>query len=183
MNFDFSDDQKQLRDQARRYLAEHSAPKAVRAILDGSAPYDRALWKGLAEMGFLGVAVPEEFGGAGAGHLELCDRRGNGPCAGAGAVLVLDLSGDRSDHARRQSRAETEVFAGPRVGRNDRHAGTVRRTGQSVAHARSRWLRATARSAARKCRCRMARSPILPSLPHGPGRPAGRPTSRCSSSI
>ncbi len=72
MNFDFSDDQKQLRDQARRYLAEHSAPKAVRAILDGSAPYDRALWKGLAEMGFLGVAVPEEFGGAGAGHLELC---------------------------------------------------------------------------------------------------------------
>ena len=30
------------------------------------------LWKGLAEMGFLGVAIPEEFGGAGAGHLELC---------------------------------------------------------------------------------------------------------------
>jgi alkylation response protein AidB-like acyl-CoA dehydrogenase len=30
------------------------------------------LWKGLAEMGFLGVAIPEAFGGAGAGHLELC---------------------------------------------------------------------------------------------------------------
>ena len=30
------------------------------------------MWKGLAEMGFLGVAIPEEFGGAGAGHLELC---------------------------------------------------------------------------------------------------------------
>ena len=30
------------------------------------------LWKGLAEMGFLGVAIPEEFGGTGAGHLELC---------------------------------------------------------------------------------------------------------------
>ena len=72
MNFDFSDDQKQLRDEARRYLAEHSSPKAVRAVLDGAAPYDRALWKGLAGMGFLGVAIPEEFGGAGAGHLELC---------------------------------------------------------------------------------------------------------------
>src|SRR6202007_2542048 len=36
------------------------------------APYDKELWKGLAEMGFLGVAIPEEFGGAGAGHLELC---------------------------------------------------------------------------------------------------------------
>jgi alkylation response protein AidB-like acyl-CoA dehydrogenase len=72
MNFDFSDQQKQLRDEARRYLAEHSSPKAVRAVLDGAAPFDRALWKGLGGMGFLGVAVPEEFGGAGAGHLELC---------------------------------------------------------------------------------------------------------------
>jgi alkylation response protein AidB-like acyl-CoA dehydrogenase len=72
MNFDFSDEQKQLRDQARRFLSEKSPPKAVRAVLDGQASYDRGLWKGLAEMGFLGVAIPEEFGGAGAGHLELC---------------------------------------------------------------------------------------------------------------
>src|SRR5438309_7710134 len=72
MNFDFSDDQKQLRDEARKYLAEHSSPKAVRDVLDGKAPYDKELWKGLAEMGFLGVAIPESYGGAGAGHLELC---------------------------------------------------------------------------------------------------------------
>ncbi|RJF75432.1 acyl-CoA dehydrogenase family protein [Rhodopseudomonas palustris] len=72
MNFDFSDDQKQLRDQARRFLAEKCPPKAVRAVLEGKADYDRELWKGLAEMGFLGVAIPEEFGGSGAGHLELC---------------------------------------------------------------------------------------------------------------
>jgi alkylation response protein AidB-like acyl-CoA dehydrogenase len=72
MNFDFSDDQKQLRDEARKYLAEHSSPKAVREVLDGKAPYDKELWKGLAEMGFLGVAIPETYGGSGAGHLELC---------------------------------------------------------------------------------------------------------------
>jgi alkylation response protein AidB-like acyl-CoA dehydrogenase len=72
MNFDFSDDQKQLRDQARKFLAEKCPPKAVRTVLDGKAPYDKELWKGLAEMGFLGVAIPEEYGGAGAGHLELC---------------------------------------------------------------------------------------------------------------
>src|SRR6201747_1900952 len=72
MNFDFSDDQKQLRDEARKYLAEKCSPKAVREVLDGKATYDKDLWKGLAEMGFLGVAIPEEFGGAGAGHLELC---------------------------------------------------------------------------------------------------------------
>ena len=72
MNFDFSDDQKQLRDAARKFLAEKCSPKAVRTVLDGKEPYDRELWKGLAEMGFLGVAIPEEYGGAGAGHLELC---------------------------------------------------------------------------------------------------------------
>src|SRR5919197_2790991 len=72
MNFDFSDDQKQMRDQARKFLAEKCSTKAVRVVLDGNEHYDRELWKGLAEMGFLGVAIPEEFGGAGAGHLELC---------------------------------------------------------------------------------------------------------------
>src|SRR5689334_9470310 len=72
MNFDFSDDQKQMRDAARKFLSEQCPPKAVRAVLDGKAAYDKELWKGLAEMGFLGVAIPEEFGGAGAGHLELC---------------------------------------------------------------------------------------------------------------
>src|SRR6201993_37513 len=72
MNFDFSDEQKQLRDEARKFLAEKCPPKAVRAVLDGTAPYDEDLWKGLAEMGFLGLAIPEQFGGAGAGHLELC---------------------------------------------------------------------------------------------------------------
>src|ERR1700751_3026520 len=72
MNFDFSDEQKQLRDEARRFLTEKCKPKGVRAVLDGKAAYDRELWQGLAEMGFLGVAIHESYGGAGAGHLELC---------------------------------------------------------------------------------------------------------------
>src|SRR3974377_701181 len=72
MNFEFSDEQKQLRDEARKFLTEKCPPKAVRAVLDGKTPYDKDLWKGLAEMGFLGVAIPESYGGAGAGHLELC---------------------------------------------------------------------------------------------------------------
>lgn len=72
MEFDFSDDQKQLKDQARRFLEAKSSPKAVRVILEGPEPYDKALWKGLAEMGFMGTAIPEEFGGLGATYLELC---------------------------------------------------------------------------------------------------------------
>jgi alkylation response protein AidB-like acyl-CoA dehydrogenase len=72
MNFEFSDEQVELRNTARRFLEAKCSPKAVRAILEGAAPFDRALWAGLAEMGFLGIVIPEEFGGLGAGYLEMC---------------------------------------------------------------------------------------------------------------
>jgi alkylation response protein AidB-like acyl-CoA dehydrogenase len=72
VNFDFSADQKALRDQARKFLAEHSSSIRVRRILEGAAPYDAELWRGMGEMGWMGTAIPETHGGAGFGHLELC---------------------------------------------------------------------------------------------------------------
>ncbi|MBU1288705.1 MAG: acyl-CoA/acyl-ACP dehydrogenase [Alphaproteobacteria bacterium] len=72
MNLDFSDEQKQLRDQVRRFLSEQCPPTAVRAILEGGERYDKSLYAGLAELGVLGAAIPEEYGGVGLGHLELC---------------------------------------------------------------------------------------------------------------
>src|SRR5262245_4813991 len=72
MNFDFSPDQKALRDQARKFLGEHASSTKVRRILDTDAPYDAELWQGMAEMGWTGTAIPETYGGAGFGHLELC---------------------------------------------------------------------------------------------------------------
>jgi acyl-CoA dehydrogenase len=72
VNFDFSPDQKALRDQARKFLAEHASSVRVRRILDTDEPYDRELWRGVAEMGWTGTAIPEAYGGAGFGYLELC---------------------------------------------------------------------------------------------------------------
>ncbi|HYM29898.1 MAG TPA: acyl-CoA dehydrogenase family protein [Candidatus Cybelea sp.] len=72
MNFDFSDDLKLLRDQARKFLKERCPPKAVRRVLEGEAPYDKALWQGMGEMGWLGAAIPEEYDGAGLGYEGLC---------------------------------------------------------------------------------------------------------------
>ncbi len=71
MNFEFSEDQKLVQKTARDYLAEHSGLEVCRAVLESSKPYDSGLWKGAAEMGWLGAAVPEQFGGAGLGYLEL----------------------------------------------------------------------------------------------------------------
>jgi len=72
VNFDFSPDQRSLRDQARKFLAEHSSSARVRRILEGAAPYDVELWRGMGEMGWIGTAIPETHGGAGFGYLELC---------------------------------------------------------------------------------------------------------------
>lgn len=72
MNFEFSPEQVELRASARRFLAKHCPPTAVRAVLDGAAPYDAALWAGLADMGFLRCGIPETYGGLGLGYLELC---------------------------------------------------------------------------------------------------------------
>ncbi len=73
MNFDFSDDQKALRDQARRFLADHASVTRVRAVLDNAErDHDPDLWARVAGMGWLGVAIPEAHGGLGLGRLELC---------------------------------------------------------------------------------------------------------------
>lgn len=72
MNFDFSDDQKMLKDQAARFLADKCPLGTARKALEDDAPYDRALWTQIGEMGWLGTAIPEEFGGLGLGYLELC---------------------------------------------------------------------------------------------------------------
>jgi alkylation response protein AidB-like acyl-CoA dehydrogenase len=73
MNFDFSDDQKYLKEQARKFLSERASMSAVRHVLDQeTVSHDAELWAGIAEMGWLGAAVPEEYGGLGLGELELC---------------------------------------------------------------------------------------------------------------
>ena len=72
MNFDFSEDQKALASQARRFLEAECPTTAVRAVLDGGLTHDAKLWQGIADMGFLGVVIPESHGGLGLSHLELC---------------------------------------------------------------------------------------------------------------
>ena len=73
MNFDFSEEQYLLRDQARKFLDDHSSPAAVRAVLeDDDKAYDEDLWRGMAELGWVGTTIPEEYGGAGMSGEDLC---------------------------------------------------------------------------------------------------------------
>jgi alkylation response protein AidB-like acyl-CoA dehydrogenase len=72
VNFDFSDEVKMMRDEARRFLKDRCPPKVVRRALDGAAVYDKELWGEIAGLGWTGVAIPEEFGGSGIGYEALC---------------------------------------------------------------------------------------------------------------
>ena len=72
MNFDFSDDQKMLKDQARKFLEDKCSYDDVRSILESDDSHHDGVWNGLCELGFAGAAIPEEFGGLGLGALELC---------------------------------------------------------------------------------------------------------------
>jgi alkylation response protein AidB-like acyl-CoA dehydrogenase len=72
MNFDFSDDAKLLAEQARRFLSDKCPPSVTRQSLDGHAPYAASLWQDVAAMGWIGTAIPEQYGGAGLGYEGLC---------------------------------------------------------------------------------------------------------------
>ena len=72
MNFDFSDDQKLLRDQARKFLQDKCDRKSVRSILeDNQKNYDADLWSQISELGWTGTAIPEEYGAVSYTHLTL----------------------------------------------------------------------------------------------------------------
>lgn len=70
MNFDLSDEQKMLAEQARALLAERTPYDRLRKLIDSQAEWDEPLWRELAEMGFLGVSLPEEHGGLGLSALD-----------------------------------------------------------------------------------------------------------------
>lgn len=65
MNFDFSDDVTIMRGEVRRLLKERVQPGSVRAVAESGEPFDRDLWNEVASLGWLGVSLPEQYGGAG----------------------------------------------------------------------------------------------------------------------
>jgi alkylation response protein AidB-like acyl-CoA dehydrogenase len=72
VNFDFDEDQEELRDTVRRFL-ERSSPEAdVRRLMATDLGYDAAVWAQMAgQLGLHGLAIPEAYGGAGFSFVEL----------------------------------------------------------------------------------------------------------------
>ncbi len=71
MDFGFSDEQEMLRQSARSML-EHECPSMrVRELMDDARGYAPEMWRRMAELGWLGLVIPESAGGAGLGYIEM----------------------------------------------------------------------------------------------------------------
>lgn len=70
MDFGLSEEQRLLEQTLRRWLDEQVPVARVREIAASEAGTDAKLWQGLAELGVLGLLIPEEHGGSGLGLLD-----------------------------------------------------------------------------------------------------------------
>jgi alkylation response protein AidB-like acyl-CoA dehydrogenase len=107
MDFGLTDDQREIQRTARELLAERSRPERVREHAESGKP-DEALWGELSQLGWPGIAVPEEHGGQGLGRIELsilCEELGSSLAAvpflpSVMAATLIELAGSSAQRDR-----------------------------------------------------------------------------------
>src|SRR5580658_8103248 len=106
MDFEFTEEQRQLRETLERFLSKQYSFDRYRAIKASAQGWDRQVWQQLAELGVLSVNVPTEQGGLGFGPLEtlaMMDVCGPSlllePLASSAVIATTLLSGFASDGA------------------------------------------------------------------------------------
>lgn len=92
MKFDFTEEQIMVRDTARDFAIRELDPIAAKLDTECTFPADKI--EMLAEMGFLGVAIPEENGGGGMDYVSyvLAIEEISRACAGTGVIMSVNNS-------------------------------------------------------------------------------------------
>src|SRR5690606_36993139 len=85
MDFELSDEQRQLADSLERLLAQQYDIEQRRAIIASADGFSAAMWARFAELGILGLPVSEQAGGFGGGAVDLMR-----PMALLGDALVVE---------------------------------------------------------------------------------------------
>jgi alkylation response protein AidB-like acyl-CoA dehydrogenase len=107
MDFGLTDDQREIQRTARELLVERARPERVREHAESGLP-DKELWRELSELGWPGIAVPEEHGGQGLGRIELsilCEELGSSLAAvpflpSVMAATLIELAGSSEQRER-----------------------------------------------------------------------------------
>jgi butyryl-CoA dehydrogenase len=92
VKFDLTEEQAMVRDAAREFADREIAPKA--AELDKEARWPAEIIEKMAELGFLGMAIPTEYGGAGLDHVSyaLVVEEVSRACASTGVIMSVNNS-------------------------------------------------------------------------------------------
>jgi len=88
----FSEEQADLLEAAERFCRERSPVDKVRKLMEDEMGHDARVWEEIAALGWLGVAIPEEYGGAGLSLAEatpIVEQMGRRLMAGPYASTVL----------------------------------------------------------------------------------------------
>ena len=143
MDFSFSDVQQELRAQARSWIRDRYPLERAHEVALSDAGWDDATWRELAELGWLGVSVAEENGGAGLSFLEeavLFEELGYALYSGPFLVTTLALPALPADvqqavaHGEARWSIELGGFV-PELGRVDQvvtAAGAVGAVGETL---------------------------------------------------
>ncbi|MCU1537787.1 MAG: Acyl-CoA dehydrogenase FadE34, partial [Humibacillus sp.] len=130
MDFELSEEQEMLRDVSRSMLSTHGTPELVRAVADADRDLDDKLWQRGTELGWTGMAVPEQQEGAGMGLVELClVAEEIGRAAAPGPFVDTALAA----LAAARGGAPDDVVSGLAVG--ELKASVVQRSTPTLAHA------------------------------------------------
>ena len=71
MYFDLTDEQEAIKEAARGFLAKNYKSERMRELAESETGFDESDWQGMAELGWTGLALPEEWGGQGLGIVDL----------------------------------------------------------------------------------------------------------------
>ena len=85
MDVQFSEEQESLRDSARTLLERECPMQLVRDQFDDARGFPESLWRSMADLGWMGLRIPEEYGGSGLGAVDLAlllEEMGRALCPG-----------------------------------------------------------------------------------------------------
>ncbi len=104
MNLALSEEQEMLKQAARDFLTEKCPKSAVREMEASEEGYSPQLWREMAELGWMGLAFPEKYGGAGMSFLDLAvllEEMGRAALPGPyfstvvlGGLTILDIGSE-----------------------------------------------------------------------------------------
>ena len=111
MNFDFSEEQVLLRKTVRQFVDNEIIPHMAKWEYEGA--FDPAIWKRLADLGLMGVCIPEKYGGSGMDYNSLaivCEELERGDTAFRTAVSVHTGLNSMTLNAMGNRRAEEKYL-------------------------------------------------------------------------